>query len=241
MELLTNPDVWIAFFTLCALEIVLGIDNLIFISILANKLPKELQAKARQVGLSLALVMRIALLFSISWIMGLTEDIFTINSMGISGRDIILIGGGLFLIYKSVKEIHEKMEEEVESVDSPNLKKVTFKGIVFQILLIDVVFSLDSVITAVGMADHLSVMIAAVIISIIIMMLVAGKLSEFVNNHPAIKVLALGFLLMIGTALIAEGVDFHIPKGYIYFSMAFAVLVEIVNIRIGTRKRLARE
>lgn len=235
MDWITNLDVWTAFLTLCTLEIVLGIDNLIFISILANKLPKEQQSKARQIGLSLALLMRIALLFSISWIMGLTTDLFVIHKMGISGRDIILICGGLFLIYKSVKEIHEKMEK-TESAQNISISKVTFKGVVFQILLIDVVFSLDSVITAVGMVDQLSVMIAAVVISLIIMMLVANTLSDFVNKHPAIKILALGFLLMIGTALIAEGIDFHIPKGYIYFSMAFAVLIEIVNIRIGSRK-----
>lgn len=235
MDWITNLDVWTAFLTLCTLEIVLGIDNLIFISILANKLPKEQQSKARQIGLSLALLMRIALLFSISWIMGLTTDLFVIHKMGISGRDIILICGGLFLIYKSVKEIHEKMEK-TESAQNISISKVTFKGVVFQILLIDVVFSLDSVITAVGMVDQLGVMIAAVVISLIIMMLVANTLSDFVNKHPAIKILALGFLLMIGTALIAEGIDFHIPKGYIYFSMAFAVLIEIVNIRIGSRK-----
>ncbi len=235
MELLSNPDIWIAFFTLCALEIVLGIDNLIFISILANKLPEHQQRKGRQVGLSLALLIRIGLLFSISWIMGLTADLFTVMDMGISGRDIILILGGLFLIYKSVKEIHEKMEHKEEEL-VPKVKKVTFKGIVTQIVLIDIVFSLDSVITAVGMADHISVMVAAVVIAMIIMMLVAKSLSEFVNRNPTIKVLALSFLLMIGTALIAEGIDFHIPKGYIYFSMAFAVLVEIVNIRIGSRK-----
>ncbi len=234
MDWITNPDIWIALLTLCALEIVLGIDNLIFISILANKLPEEQQAKARQTGLSLAVLMRIALLFSISWIMGLTSDIFKVMDLGISGRDIILIVGGLFLIYKSVKEIHEKMEGEESSQDS-NIKTVTFRNVVFQILLIDIVFSFDSVITAVGMAAHFSVMVAAVVIAMIIMMLVAGKLSDFVNRNPAIKVLALAFLLMIGTALIAEGVDFHIPKGYIYFSMAFAVAVEIINIRIGTR------
>jgi len=237
MDWITNPDIWTSFLTLCALEIVLGIDNLIFISILANRLPKEQQAKARQVGLSLALLIRIALLFSISWIMGLTKDVFNIWGMGISGRDIVLILGGLFLIYKSVNEIHEKMEN-VESTGTVSNKIVTFQNIVFQILLIDIVFSLDSVITAVGMADHISIMVAAVIISMIVMMLAARTLSEFVNRHPAIKVLALAFLLMIGTALIAEGIDFHIPKGYIYFSMAFAVLVEIVNIRIGSRSSI---
>lgn len=237
MDWITDPDIWIAFLTLCALEIVLGIDNLVFISILAAKLPENQQGKARQVGLSLALIMRILLLFSISWIMGLTSDLFTVLSVGISGRDIILIVGGLFLIYKSVKEVHEKMEI-TEEVPESVLKAVTFKSVVFQILLIDMVFSLDSVITAVGMADHLSVMIAAVVVAMIIMMLVAKSLSNFVNKHPAIKVLALGFLLMIGTALIAEGIDFHIPKGYIYFSMAFAVFIEIINIRIGSRKTI---
>jgi len=235
MDWITNPDVWTALLTLCALEIVLGIDNLIFISILANKLPKEQQSKARQIGLSLALVMRVALLFSISWIMGLTKDIFSVWATGISGRDIILILGGLFLIYKSVKEIHEKMED-AESPVMVSTKAVTFKNVVLQIVLIDIVFSLDSVITAVGMTKYIGIMIAAVIVSMIIMMLAATTLSDFVNRHPAIKVLALAFLLMIGTALIAEGVDFHIPKGYIYFSMAFAVLVEFVNIRVGTRK-----
>ena len=235
MELITNPDVWTAFLTLCLLEIVLGIDNLIFISILSNKLPKEQQAKARQVGLSLALIIRIVLLSSISWIMGLTKDIFTVRGMGISGRDTILILGGLFLIYKSVKEIHEKMEDTESSVNF-STKVITFQSTVSQIILIDIVFSFDSVITAVGMAKHLSIMVAAVIVAMVIMMLAATTLSNFVDKHPAIKVLALSFLLMIGTALIAEGVDFHIPKGYIYFSMAFAVLVEFVNIRIGTRK-----
>ena len=237
MEWITNPDIWTAFLTLCALEIVLGIDNLIFISILANKLPKEKQSKARQVGLSLALILRIGLLFSISWIMGLTKDVFSIAELGISGRDIILILGGLFLIYKSVTEIHDKMEN-VESPLVVSTKIVTFRNIVLQILLIDLVFSLDSVITAVGMTDHISIMIAAVVISMIIMMLTATSLSDFVNKHPAVKVLALAFLLMIGVALIAEGMDFHIPKGYIYYSMAFAVLVEFINIRIGARKNI---
>lgn len=238
MEWITNPDIWTAFLTLCALEIVLGIDNLIFISILANKLPKEKQSKARQLGLSLALILRIGLLFSISWIMGLTKDIFKIVELGISGRDIILILGGLFLIYKSVTEIHDKMENE----DSPlivSTKVVTFQNIILQIILIDLVFSLDSVITAVGMTEYIGIMIAAVVISMIIMMLSATSLSDFVNKHPVVKILALAFLLMIGVALIAEGMDFHIPKGYIYFSMAFAVLVEFINIRIGSRKNIS--
>jgi len=234
MEWLFNPDVWIAFLTLCALEIVLGIDNLIFISILANKLPKHQQKRARQIGLSLALIIRIMLLFSISWIMGLTDDFFTIGSLGFSGRDIILIIGGLFLLIKSVREIHEKIENSDSTLEA-NIKNITFHGVVIQILLIDIVFSLDSVITAVGMVDQIAIMIAAVIVSMIIMMMVAGTLNNFINNHPAIKILALAFLLMIGTALIAEGLDFHIPKGYIYYSMAFAVFVEIINVKIGSR------
>lgn len=239
MEWITNPDIWTAFLTLCALEIVLGIDNLIFISILANKLPEPQQPKARFVGLSLALVSRIGLLFSISWIMGLTKDLFTFVNIGVSGRDLILFFGGVFLIYKSVKEIHEKMEHGDEEL-SVATKKVTFGNIVLQILLIDIVFSLDSVITAVGMTDYIGVMIAAVVISIIIMMLTATSLSNFVNKYPAVKVLALSFLMMIGVALIAESLDFHIPKGYIYYSMAFAILVEFINIRTGSRKKKAK-
>ena len=236
MDWISNPDIWISFLTLCALEIVLGIDNLIFISILTNKLPKEKQAKARQLGLGLALIMRIGLLFSISWIMSLKTDLFTIGSVGISGRDIILILGGLFLIYKSVREIHEKVEN-AHATEAELSKTNGFGAVIVQIILIDMVFSLDSVITAVGMTDNVSVMIAAVIVSIVIMMLSASTISDFVNRHPAIKVLALAFLIMIGVALLAEGMDFHIPKGYIYFSMAFAIGVEVINIKIGTRKK----
>lgn len=236
MDWISNPDIWISFLTLCALEIVLGIDNLIFISILTNKLPQQQQAKARQLGLGLALVMRIGLLFSISWIMDLKDDLFTIGSVGISGRDIILILGGLFLIYKSVKEIHEKVEQANEKENELS-KAATFNAVIVQIILIDMVFSLDSVITAVGMTDYIGVMIAAVIVSIVIMMLSANIISGFVNRHPAIKVLALAFLIMIGVALVAEGMDFHIPKGYIYFSMAFAIVVESINIALGSRKK----
>ena len=236
MDWISNPDIWISFLTLCALEIVLGIDNLIFISILTNKLPQQQQAKARQLGLGLALVMRIGLLFSISWIMDLKDDLFTIGSVGISGRDIILILGGLFLIYKSVKEIHEKVEQANEKENELS-KAATFNAVIVQIILIDMVFSLDSVITAVGMTDYIGVMIAAVIVSIVIMMLSANVISGFVNRHPAIKVLALAFLIMIGVALVAEGMDFHIPKGYIYFSMAFAIVVESINIALGSRKK----
>lgn len=236
MDWLTNPDIWISFLTLCALEIVLGIDNLIFISILTSKLPQEQQQKARQLGLILALVMRIGLLFSISWIMSLKDDLFSIGQIGVSGRDVILLLGGLFLIYKSVKEIHEKAQNTHET--EKELKQtVGFNAVIGQIIIIDMVFSLDSVITAVGMVDNIGVMIAAVIVSMVIMMFSAKPISQFVNTHPAIKILALSFLIMIGTALVAEGLDFHIPKGYIYFSMAFALGVEFVNIRIGTRKK----
>lgn len=236
MDWISDPDIWISFLTLCALEIVLGIDNLIFISILTNKLPQQQQAKARQLGLGLALVMRIGLLFSISWIMDLKDDLFNIGNVGISGRDIILILGGLFLIYKSVKEIHEKVEQANEKENELS-KAATFNAVIVQIILIDMVFSLDSVITAVGMTDYIGVMIAAVIVSIVIMMLSANIISGFVNRHPAIKVLALAFLIMIGVALVAEGMDFHIPKGYIYFSMAFAIVVESINIALGSRKK----
>ena len=236
MDWISNPDIWISFLTLCALEIVLGIDNLIFISILTNKLPKEQQAKARQLGLTLALVMRVGLLFTISWIMGLKNDMFSIGSIGISGRDIILILGGLFLIYKSVNEIHEKVEN-AHDTENKLSKIVSFNTVILQIILIDMVFSLDSVITAVGMTDYIGVMIAAVMVSMVIMMISASSISDFVNRHPAVKILALAFLIMIGIALVAEGLDFHIPKGYIYFSMAFAMLVEFINISIGSRKK----
>lgn len=233
MELLTNPDVWIAFLTLCALEIVLGIDNIVFISILTNKLPVAQQSQARRVGLLLALAMRIGLLFSISWMMRLTAPLLVLWGNEISGRDLILILGGLFLIYKSVKEIHSKIENAGTATDQT--AQITYASVIGQILLVDLVFSLDSVITAVGMVDDIRIMIAAVIVSIAVMLASAEPISQFVNRHPAIKVLALAFLLMIGTALIAEGLAFHFPKGYIYFAMAFAGAVEFINIQIGSR------
>ncbi len=236
MEWLTNPDIWMSFLTLCVLEIILGIDNIIFISIISQKLPKEQQGKARTWGLGFALITRILLLLSITWIMQLTSPIFTIMENEISGRDIILILGGLFLIYKSVNEIHEKIENAHEE-ETIRLKKVTFWNVISQIILIDIIFSLDSVITAVGMAEHVEVMIAAVIVSVLIMMLAINKISSFVDENPTIKVLALSFLIMIGLALLADGLDFHIPKGYIYFSMAFALMVEAVNITISRRKQ----
>ncbi len=236
MELLNNPNAWISFLTLFLLELVLGIDNIIFISILTNRLPEVQQKSARQLGLGLALFMRLALLFSITWIMGLTDNLFYIQSIGISGRDLILLLGGLFLIYKSVKEIHHKVEKaQAKAIESE--KKVSYSGVIIQILLLDLVFSLDSVITAVGMVSEIEIMIAAVLISMIVMLLSASSISDFVNKHPAIKVLALAFLILIGVSLIGESLDFHIPKGYIYGSMAFALLVEFVNISIDTRSK----
>ena len=230
MEWLSDPNIWIAFATLTVLELVLGIDNVIFVSILAGKLPPAQQPKARFIGLSLALVMRVILLFSLSWVIGLTEPLFTVFSQPVSGRDIVLLIGGLFLIGKSTHEIHGSLEGE-EGQDS---KKVYagLASVIVQITLLDIVFSLDSVITAVGMVNNLWIMISAVIVSIIAMMLFAGSIGAFVQRHPTIKMLALSFLLLIGFTLIAEGLEFHIPKGYIYFAMAFSVLVEILNIRL---------
>jgi predicted tellurium resistance membrane protein TerC len=234
LEIWSNPDVWVAFLTLCALEIVLGVDNIVFISILTGRLPKEQQASARQLGLGLALVMRLGLVFSIAWIMRLTAPLFSIANQDISGRDLILLLGGLFLIYKSIKEIHKKVEDA--SSDEPPAK-LSYASVITQIIIVDLVFSLDSVITAIGMVEHIEVMIAAIIVSVVVMLLLAKPISEFVNRHPAVKVLALAFLILIGTALIAEGLDFHFPKGYIYFAMAFALVVEFINIRISARKK----
>ncbi len=230
MEWLTNPQVWMALVTLSALEIVLGIDNIIFISIQVSKLPYHLQDKARRIGLVLAMFIRIALLLSLNWLMGLTISLFTVFGNEISGRDLILITGGLFLIWKSTMEIHEKLEGE--DVTSTNSVGATFGAVIFQILLLDLVFSLDSIITALGMAEQLIVMIAAVVIAVIFMMLFSKRISEFVEQHPTIKMLALSFLLLIGVVLIGDGFDMHIPKGYIYFAMTFSVIVEILNLKI---------
>ncbi|MEO5909691.1 MAG: TerC family protein [Pelobium sp.] len=247
MDWISNPEIWISLLTLTVLEIVLGIDNIVFISILSGKLPEEQQAKGRRVGLGLAMITRVLLLLSLNWIMTLTAPIFNmgdwvglesgdlLDKLAISGRDLILIIGGLFLIYKSTHEIHEKLEGEEE--DQSLKKKVySFSGVIFQILLLDIVFSLDSVITAVGMADEIWVMIAAVIIAVIVMMFSSSAISNFVNNHPTVKMLALSFLLLIGVSLLAEGFEQHIPKGYIYFAMAFSVLVEVLNLRARKKK-----
>ena len=230
MHWITDPQIWIAFATLSLLELVLGIDNVIFVSILSGKLPEKQQPKARFIGLSLALVMRVILLFSLTWVMGLVEPLFTVLGQHVSGRDIILLIGGLFLIFKSTHEIHGSLE----GAEGESSKKVYagFAAVIVQIMLLDIVFSLDSVITAVGMVDNVWIMIAAVVISIIAMMLFAGSIGAFVQRHPTIKMLALSFLLLIGTTLIAEGLEFHIPKGYVYFAMAFAVFVETLNIRL---------
>ena len=237
MEFLANPGTWIVpLLTLTLLEIVLGIDNIIFISILAGKLPKDQQKKARQTGLLLAFVTRVALLFSISWLMSLTKPLFTMPLLGhpLNGRDLILLLGGLFLIGKSVTEIHHKLEGE-DGEANPTGKKVSFGAVVVQILLLDIVFSLDSVITAVGMVSHLWIMIAAVCISLCVMLAFAGSISDFVNRHPTIKMLALSFLILIGVTLVGESLGQHIPKGYIYFSMAFAFIVEMLNLRLRTK------
>jgi len=230
MEWLTDPQIWIAFITLTVLELVLGIDNVIFISILSGKLPAEQQPRARFVGLSLALVMRVILLFSLSWVIGLTEPLFSVFGQEVSGRDLVLLVGGLFLIAKSTHEIHGSLEGE----EGEASRKVYagFTAVIVQIMLLDIVFSLDSVITAVGMVNNLWIMIAAVVISIIAMMLFAGKIGAFVQRHPTIKMLALAFLLLIGVSLIAEGMHQHISKGYIYFAMAFSVFVEFLNMRL---------
>lgn len=231
MDWLTEPQAWISLLTLTGLEIVLGIDNIIFISILAGKLPREQQDKARKLGLSLALFTRLLLLASIAWMAKLTTPLFTLVGHGVSGRDLILILGGLFLIVKSTMEIHEKLEGESEHARSVQAM-ARFSQVIVQILLLDVVFSLDSVITAVGMAQHLAIMVTAVIIAMGVMLFSAASISDFVNKHPTLKILALSFLLLIGVTLVAEGTGLHIPKGYIYFAMAFSFGVEMINLRL---------
>ena len=238
MDWISDPQAWVALATLTALEIVLGIDNVIFISILAGKLPADQQAKARRVGLAAAMIMRILLLLAISWIVRLTEPLFTVLGQEISGRDLILLGGGLFLIAKATHEMHDRLEGE-EGEKSARVAK-NFGSVIFQIMLLDIVFSLDSVITAVGMADDIGVMIVAVIAAVGVMLLAAGAISAFVSRHPTVKMLALAFLLLIGVALLGEAFDRHIPKGYIYFAMAFSLFVEIMNLRMNARGKPVR-
>ena len=230
MEWISDPQAWVAFLTLLALEIVLGIDNIIFISILAGKLPAEQQTRARYIGLGLALILRVILLFSLSWVIGLTAPLFGVLGQEISGRDLILLLGGLFLLGKATFEIHDSLEGE-EGHASKRVK-ANFTSVIIQIILLDAVFSLDSVITAVGMVNQIGIMIAAVVVAIGIMMLFAAPVSGFVHKHPTIKMLALSFLLLIGLTLIVEGFDIHIPKGYIYFAMGFSVFVEFLNLRL---------
>jgi len=234
VDWLTDPNAWIALATLTALEIVLGVDNIVFISILAEKLPAHQQARARTIGLALALVGRVALLLSLSWVMGLTEVLFTVLDQGISGRDLILLAGGLFLLAKATHEIHEKLEGERET--TARRAGSSFASVLTQILLLDLVFSIDSVVTAVGMANRVGVMIAAVVIAVLFMMASAKAVSEFIHRHPTIKMLALSFLLLVGVALVADGLDVHIPRGYVYFAMAFSVFVEMLNLRIRRSK-----
>ncbi len=232
MELLFDPHAWMALVTLTALEIVLGVDNIIFIAILAGRLPREQQARGRTIGLVAAMVTRIILLFSISLIMKLTAPLFSVFANEISGRDIILIAGGMFLLGKSTLEIHANLEGEHAEAHGAQKAAASFAGVVTQIMILDIVFSLDSVITAIGLAEQLGVMVTAIIIAVGVMMFLAGPLSRFVENHPTLKILALSFLLLVGLALVGDGLDMHIPKGYIYFAMAFSAFVEILNLKV---------
>jgi predicted tellurium resistance membrane protein TerC len=230
MDWITDPQAWIAFATLTALEIVLGVDNVVFISILAGKLPIEQREKARRLGLGLAMFVRILLLLSIAWVVKLTSPLFSVWTQEFSGRDLILLLGGLFLLAKSTHEMHGQLEGE--EGHSSGRVAASFASVIIQILLLDIIFSLDSVITAVGMADDVGVMIAAVILAVGFMLVFSGAVSRFVDKHPTIKMLALSFLLLIGVSLVAEGLEFHIPKGYIYFAMAFSLFVEVLNIKL---------
>ena len=239
MALLSDPHIWLAFLTLTALELVLGIDNIVFISILVDKLPVAQRERARRIGLFMAMFMRIGLLMVLSWIVGLVAPLFTVLGQAISGRDLILIAGGLFLIYKSTGEIHQSLEGE--EGHASNAVKATFSAVILQIMVVDIVFSLDSIITAVGMVDRLEVMIAAVILSVGLMMVFASTIGRFVSDHPTIKMLALSFLVVVGVTLIAEGFDHHVPKGYIYFAMAFSIGVEMLNIRMRKRAKKPAE
>ncbi|MEL7936562.1 MULTISPECIES: TerC family protein [Pseudomonas] len=238
MEWLTNPEIWVALLTLTALEIVLGIDNIIMISILVGRMPKAMQARTRLFGLALAMVTRILLLLSITWVMRLTADLFSVLGQGISGRDLILFCGGLFLLWKSSSEIYHGLEGEDETDQQPDPKSLLggFLGTIVQIAIIDIVFSLDSVITAVGMVSNVPVMVAAIVVAVLVMMLASGAISAFIDQHPSLKMLALSFLIVVGTVLIAEAFEVHVPKGYVYFAMAFSLAVEALNIRMRTAR-----
>jgi predicted tellurium resistance membrane protein TerC len=230
-----DPDIWASLITLTALEIVLGIDNIVIIAIIANSLPPEQRDRARLIGLSLALITRLLLLFSISWIASLTDTLFTIMNQPFSGRDLIMLGGGLFLMVKAVREIHEEMESAAEP--GTGRRVGTFRAAIVQIIILDIVFSFDSVITAVGMANEFWVMVAAVVIAVIVMLVASGTIVRFIHAHPTIKMLALAFVMLIGTALVAEGFEFHVPKAYLYFAMAFSVGVEALNVAVARRRK----
>nr|WKN34187.1 TerC family protein [Tunicatimonas sp. TK19036] len=234
MEIFASGEAWIALLTLTFLEIVLGVDNIIFISIVSNKLPANQQSKARTIGLVLALIFRIGLLLGITWIIGFTEPLFSVFDLDISGRDLILIAGGIFLLAKSTTEIHHKIEGE-ENGESDSTRKVSLVGTITQIILLDMVFSFDSILTAVGLTEEVLIMIIAVVIAMGIMISLAGKISEFINNHPTLQILALSFLILIGFMLIVEGLHFHVPKGYIYFAVGFSLLVEVLNMQFRKR------
>ena len=237
MELLSDPTVWASFLTLTVMEIVLGIDNIVFISVIINRLPPEQAERARRIGLFLALLFRIVLLMFLTWIIGLQAELFSIFGQSFSWRDLILAGGGIFLIYKATAEIHEEFEGETEEQAAQRLSVSTFAHIIGQIIVIDLVFSVDSIVTAIGMAEHIEVMVAAVIVAVAVMYVASGTISDFIKRHPTTKMLALSFLLLIGVSLVADGLGFHIPRGYIYAAMGFSVMVETINILAGRRRK----
>lgn len=240
MELLTDPSAWMAFVTLTVMEIVLGIDNIVFISVIVSRLPVAQRRRARAIGLALALVFRVLLLLMLTWLIGLTAPIFTVLDHPVSWRDIILIAGGIFLLYKATAEIHEEIEGETERREAARKGKGAFSFIIGQIIVIDLVFSVDSIVTAIGMAEDVEVMIAAVIVAVAVMFVAATAISDVIDDHPTIKMLALSFLLLIGVSLVADGLGFHIPRGYVYFAMAFSAVVEIFNIRVRRRRARSR-
>lgn len=237
VEFLSDPAVWVSFLTLTLLEVVLGVDNIIFLSILVSRLPKQLQARARTLGLAFAMITRIGLLFSLTWLTRLTAPLFTVLGEEISGRDLILLVGGLFLMAKSVSEIHNALEGPAVPDASKVKLRTRVLGVIIQIGIVDIVFSLDSVLTAIGLANHVSIMVAAIVIAVIVMMFLAGPIHEFIERHPTIKILALSFLILVGIALVGESFDMQVPKGYLYFAMAFSVGVEMVNIRMRRKHR----
>jgi predicted tellurium resistance membrane protein TerC len=237
IELLYDPAVWASFLTLTVMEIVLGIDNIVFISVIINRLPPEQAERARRIGLALALIFRVVLLMFLAWIIGLKAEVFSVFGHAFSWRDLILLGGGIFLVYKATAEIHEEFEGETEEESAERLSVRSFANIIGQIIVIDLVFSVDSIVTAIGMAEHVEVMIAAVIVAVAVMYIASGTISDFIKRHPTTKMLALSFLLLIGVSLVADGMGFHIPRGYIYAAMGFSVMVEAINILAGRKRR----